>query len=260
MADNTANNDTACESLQDLIRRCNPREHWSCFEQRLLYVHRLFSSSHVSSLVRSCLAHVVNLAIVDFMSHITKIAAVENATAIWEYDPTLEGNRVLNGSLDIISAIRTLAIKASPFFVSHWSCLTSIHRSNLLDSGLSTSKGFNFSAGSRSHSRFPFMETHVGGPRMACSIEHIPCVRCVRFRLCFRRSPTKATQAIKLFVASADELYGPMTVIRWDGRIQKKFPGPLFNLKNPIGLVCSTRRQSSRYACITMTHSTIIDM
>ena len=60
-----------------------------------------------------CLAHVVNLAIVDFMSHITKIAAIENATAIWEYDPSLEGNRVLGGSLDVIAAIRTLAIKVS---------------------------------------------------------------------------------------------------------------------------------------------------
>jgi hypothetical protein len=61
----------------------------------------------------SCLAHVVNLAIVDFMSYITKIAAVESSTAIWEYDPSLPGNRVLSGSLDVISAIRTLAVKAS---------------------------------------------------------------------------------------------------------------------------------------------------
>jgi hypothetical protein len=47
------------------------------------------------------------------MSHITKIAAVESATAIWEYDPTLPGNRVLGGSLDVIAAIRTIAIKVS---------------------------------------------------------------------------------------------------------------------------------------------------
>ena len=45
------------------------------------------------------------------MRHITRIAAVENATAIWEYDPTLPGNRVLGGSLDVIAAICTLAIK-----------------------------------------------------------------------------------------------------------------------------------------------------
>ena len=45
------------------------------------------------------------------MKHITKIAAVETATAIWEYNPSLPDNRVLNGSLDVIAAIRTLAIK-----------------------------------------------------------------------------------------------------------------------------------------------------
>jgi len=39
------------------------------------------------------------------MDHITKIAAVETTTAIWEYDPALPGNHVLNGSLDIITAI-----------------------------------------------------------------------------------------------------------------------------------------------------------
>ena len=57
------------------------------------------------------MGHIINLGNVDVMSHITKIAAVETATAIWEYDPTLQGNRVLGGSLDVISAIRTLAIK-----------------------------------------------------------------------------------------------------------------------------------------------------
>jgi hypothetical protein len=45
------------------------------------------------------------------MGHITKIAAVETSTAIWEYDPSLAGNRVLGGSMDVIAAIRTLAIK-----------------------------------------------------------------------------------------------------------------------------------------------------
>jgi len=45
------------------------------------------------------------------MLYITKIVAIETATAIWEYNPTLQGNRVLGGSLDIIAAIRTLAIK-----------------------------------------------------------------------------------------------------------------------------------------------------
>ena len=47
------------------------------------------------------------------MQNITKIAAVENATAIWEYDLTRPDNHVLGGSLDVIAAIHTLAIKVS---------------------------------------------------------------------------------------------------------------------------------------------------
>ena len=45
------------------------------------------------------------------MSHITKIAAVENAKAIWEYDPSLPNNRVLGDHLDRIAALRTIALK-----------------------------------------------------------------------------------------------------------------------------------------------------
>lgn len=60
-----------------------------------------------------CLEHVINLATVAVMGSITKIAAIENAQAIWEFDPTLDGNRVLGGSLDVIAAIRTIAIKVS---------------------------------------------------------------------------------------------------------------------------------------------------
>ncbi|KIK05364.1 hypothetical protein K443DRAFT_3861 [Laccaria amethystina LaAM-08-1] len=60
---------------------------------------------------RISFCHVVNLVEVDVMTHITKIAAVETATAIWEYDPSLPDNHVLNGSLDVAAAIRTLAIK-----------------------------------------------------------------------------------------------------------------------------------------------------
>ena len=59
----------------------------------------------------SCLSHVVNLSNVDVMSHITKIAAVETTTTIWEYDPNLPDNRMLGGNLDVIAAVRTMAIK-----------------------------------------------------------------------------------------------------------------------------------------------------
>ena len=60
-----------------------------------------------------CLADVVQLAIVDIMSHIMKISTVETTTAIWEYDPDLPNNRILTGSLDVIAAIRTVAIKVN---------------------------------------------------------------------------------------------------------------------------------------------------
>jgi len=59
------------------------------------------------------LGHVINLGNVNIIDQITKIAVVENATAIWEYNPTRPDNRVLDGSLDVIAAIRTLAIKVN---------------------------------------------------------------------------------------------------------------------------------------------------
>jgi hypothetical protein len=60
-----------------------------------------------------CLEHVINLATVAIMSLITKVAAIKNAQAIWEFDLTLDGNRVLGGSLDVIVAIQTIVIKVS---------------------------------------------------------------------------------------------------------------------------------------------------
>jgi len=73
------------------------------------------------------------------MKNITKIAVVENATAIWEYDPSLPGNRVLGGSLDVIAAIRTLAIKVSGVSTSIILSLTFSYRSKLPANESSTS-------------------------------------------------------------------------------------------------------------------------
>ena len=53
------------------------------------------------------------------MGRVTKIAAVENANAIWEYDPSLPNNRILGGSLDVIAAIRTIAVKVSVLNCHH---------------------------------------------------------------------------------------------------------------------------------------------
>jgi hypothetical protein len=93
----------------------------------------------------SCLGHVINLGNIDVMGHITKIAAVKNATAIWEYDPTREDNWVLGGSLDVVAIIRTLAIKVHVDMNPQYSHLMQppLLRSKHLDSTLSTSRALN---------------------------------------------------------------------------------------------------------------------
>jgi hypothetical protein len=98
--DNTSSNNTLCQTIERLHTKRGLT--WSAEENQLPWV--FFNNSR-------CLAHVVNLGNVAVMDQITKVAAVETTTAIWEYDPTLDDNRVLGGSLDVIAAIRTLAIK-----------------------------------------------------------------------------------------------------------------------------------------------------
>ncbi|KAH8982299.1 hypothetical protein EDB83DRAFT_2241624, partial [Lactarius deliciosus] len=67
--DNTSANGTICQTIQRLHESRNLPV-WSARENQLM-----------------CLGHVVNLGTIDVMGHITKIAAVETTTAIWEYDP-----------------------------------------------------------------------------------------------------------------------------------------------------------------------------
>ena len=86
-------------------------------------------TTHIYVLFR-CLAHVVNLANVAVMAHITKITAIEHANAIWEYDPELPGNCMLGGSLDIVAGICTLVVKVcngnSTILLSYCNFLDSI--------------------------------------------------------------------------------------------------------------------------------------
>lgn len=92
-ADNTSNNDTTCDTVESL-----------------LHSRQIFSFNPTQHRL-PCLAHVVNLAITALMSGITKIEAVETTTSIWEFNPSLPGNRVLGEALDVIATIRTLSIK-----------------------------------------------------------------------------------------------------------------------------------------------------
>jgi len=92
-ADNTSNNDSACDYIESILHRRN------------IYSFRTEQNR------LPCLAHVVNLGLTAFMSVITRLATLETMMAIWEYDPTLPQNRLLEDSIDIVAALRTLVIK-----------------------------------------------------------------------------------------------------------------------------------------------------
>lgn len=98
-ADNTSNNDTACAKIESIFHR-----------------RRIYSFNTLQHRL-PCLAHVVNLGVVAIMSVITRIANVETTTAIWEFDPNDHNNHVLGNSLDVVAAVRTIAIKVSLVFL-----------------------------------------------------------------------------------------------------------------------------------------------
>ena len=92
-ADNTSNNDLACGYIESILHCRNI--YTFCTERNRLL----------------CLAHVVNLGLTDFMSIITRLATIETTMAIWEYNPTLPQNRLLEGSIDVVTTLQTLVIK-----------------------------------------------------------------------------------------------------------------------------------------------------
>ena len=125
-----------------------------------------FNSSLLSC--QSCLRHVINLAEIDIISHITEIAAVETTTAIWEYDPQLLANHMLGRSLDVIATFAPL-LSRSVFSINYcWLILIS-PISSCLGSALSTSKGCRSSVGSLSCSIFPFTAMFNGAQCIGCS-------------------------------------------------------------------------------------------
>jgi len=126
----------------------------------------------------SCLKHIVNLTNVDVMGHITKIAAVENATTIWEYDPDLYDNHVLGGSLDVIAAVRTIAIKVCfLFFISILLLKHTFIRYRRLGSELNISKNFKSTARLTNHSGFPCTVMFDGVLPITCWTGHLSYAR-----------------------------------------------------------------------------------
>lgn len=79
------------------------------------------------------------MSVVDIMQHITKIAAIETTSAIWEFDPTLPDNCLLGNSLDVIAAIRTVAVNVRLEYIYGFLLNLLANRSRHLVKGLSIS-------------------------------------------------------------------------------------------------------------------------
>jgi hypothetical protein len=131
------------------------------------------------------------------MSVVTRIGSVETASAIWEFDPSLPSNRILHDSLDVVSTIRTLAIKiqASGQRIAYFE-------------RLQTECGIAVPLSIPLHSN-----VHWGTADGMLG-------RAYRLR-----------QPINLFINSADELFGPITTIRRPGLGLKQIPWTAFAFK-----------------------------
>ena len=91
--DNISNNQTLCQEVESQhVLRVLPE--WDAEQNQI-----------------PCLEHAVQLSVASVMDHVTKRAIAESSTAIWEYDPSLEENKVAGGKLDVLSVLRTINIK-----------------------------------------------------------------------------------------------------------------------------------------------------
>jgi hypothetical protein len=86
---NTSANSNICKTIAQIHKQQN-LETWNHKEQQFMYVSSFvplpFCPFPLSALG---LGHVINLANINVMCHIMNIAAVENKTAIWEFEPVL---------------------------------------------------------------------------------------------------------------------------------------------------------------------------
>ncbi|KAF7770801.1 hypothetical protein Agabi119p4_6775 [Agaricus bisporus var. burnettii] len=175
--DNASSNTTVCKTIAHIHKQRKLAD-WNHHERQFM-----------------CLAHVVNLANIDIMKHITNIAVTENKTAIWEFNPALERNWITNGGLDVIAALRTLAIKiqASPIRIEYFNTLQ-------VQCGIPVPLKIPL------HSNVRWGTAHAMLDRA--------------HKLC---------QVITLFVSGADERYGPITTIRKEGEPMCKIPWTAFS-------------------------------
>ena len=131
-----------------------------------IYFWLTFSCIECSSY--SCLGHVVNLGNVDIMARIMKIAAVKNAMTIWGYDPTWDDNHVLGSFLDVIMAIRTLAIKVSISWLSKFTSNSYMCRSKHLNNASNISEVSKSNLAFLKHSRSLYTAMFTGEWHSRC--------------------------------------------------------------------------------------------
>lgn len=62
------------------------------------------------------------------MDHVTKRAVAESSTAIWEYDPSLDLNKVAGGRPDALSVLRTVNVKVCALLIYLYYCLFRVYR------------------------------------------------------------------------------------------------------------------------------------
>ena len=166
------------------------------------------------------------------MDHITKITAVETATVIWEDDSSLFDNHVLNGSLDVIAAIRTLAIKVCITFIPS-SCISKIsHQIQSSGQRIEAFDKLQIECGIPNPLKIALhSNVRWGTAYHMLSVSHkLRQVQCFNIALTLSQPTYPPVQPINLFVASADHRYGPITTIRRGGQVAKHIPWSAFTL------------------------------
>lgn len=146
------------------------------------------------------------------MAAITKTAAMETSQAIWEYDPADPNNRVLGGSVDVIAALRTLGVKVSlPLFLQTW-----------------VMNHFQIQASDQRIQFFHSIQRDLAIVSPLSIILHNN-TRWGTAHVMAERGH-KLRQAINRFILNADDRFGPITVIRVNGKITKKIRWGAFQL------------------------------
>jgi hypothetical protein len=158
------------------------------------------------------------------MAHITNIAAVENKTAIWEFNPALKKNHIANRGLDVIAALCTLAIKVSFLFSIHLSGLTLIqHQIQASGVRIEYFNELQIQCSIGIPLKIP-LHSNIRWGTAHTMLDRANKLQQVRYSTPLSRASTDAVQAITLFIRSADRHFGPITTIHREGEATIHIP------------------------------------